>query len=117
MKMNPTDANDVQRFFLHLPEGDRLYVCVVDEQRRAFDFTDNTFKGGKKLAHVRDACLPGPAITNPVLTTSTRTASKSTWPASSRVRTPKRFRPREPRLAFIGYAKSEMSQMFRLTRS
>lgn len=44
--------------FLHLPEGDRLYVCIVDEKRRAFDFTDNTFKSGSKLAHVRDACLP-----------------------------------------------------------
>jgi hypothetical protein len=45
-------------FFLHLPAGDRLYVCIVDEKRRAFDFTDNTFKVGSKLVHVRDACLP-----------------------------------------------------------
>lgn len=49
---------NLQSFHLHLPEGDRLYVCVVDEKRRAFDFTDNTFKSGSKLAHVRDACLP-----------------------------------------------------------
>lgn len=54
----PTTHDDFLRPFLQLPEGDRLYVCIVDEQRRAFDFTDNTFKGGKKLAHVRDACLP-----------------------------------------------------------
>ena len=49
--------DNLQKFFLHLPEGDRLYVCIVDEKRRAFDFTDNTFKSGSKLANVRDACL------------------------------------------------------------
>jgi hypothetical protein len=53
-----SNPDNVQRFFLHYPEGYCLYVCVVDEKRRAFDFTDNTFKSGSKLTHVRDACLP-----------------------------------------------------------
>lgn len=46
-----------QRLFLHYPQGHRLYVCIVDQQRRAFDLTDNTFKPGNKLASMRDACL------------------------------------------------------------
>lgn len=46
-----------QRFFLHYPQGRRLYVCIVDQKRRAFDLTDNTFKPGNRLASIRDACL------------------------------------------------------------
>jgi len=45
-----------QRFFLHYPQGHRLYVCVVDQKRYAFDFNDNTFKPGNKLASIQDAC-------------------------------------------------------------
>jgi hypothetical protein len=49
--------NSSRTFFLHLPEGDRLYVCIIDEKQRALDFTDNTFKVASRLAHHRDACL------------------------------------------------------------
>ena len=55
--MSGVSPNSVQRFFLHYPEGHRLFVCIVDQQRRAFDFTDNTFKPGNKLASIRDACV------------------------------------------------------------
>lgn len=48
---------NVGRFFLHYPEGHRAYIVIVDSQRRAFDFSDNTFKFAKKLASPRDACL------------------------------------------------------------
>jgi len=44
--------NQRQRFFIHYPHGHRLYACIVDQQRRAFDFTDNTFKCGHKLARI-----------------------------------------------------------------
>lgn len=52
-----TSASRQQRFFLHYPEGLCLYVCIVDEKRRAFDFTDDTFKFAGKLTSIRDACL------------------------------------------------------------
>lgn len=56
-EMVGSSSNVPQRFFFHYPEGHRLYVCIVDQQRRAFDLTDNTFKPGNKLACMRDACL------------------------------------------------------------
>jgi hypothetical protein len=52
-----TPSHQPHRFFLHYPQGRRIYVCIVDQQRRAFDLTDNTFKPGKKLASTRDACI------------------------------------------------------------
>lgn len=55
--MTGSDFSNVQRFFLHYPQGHRLYVCVVDQKRFAFDFTDSTFKAGNKLASIRDACV------------------------------------------------------------
>lgn len=55
--MSGSILNQLQRFFLHYPEGHRLYVCIVDQQRRAFDFSDNTFKAASKLASIKDACL------------------------------------------------------------
>ena len=45
------------RLFLHRSEGARLYLSIVDENRRAFDFTDNTFKFGAELSAPSDACL------------------------------------------------------------
>lgn len=47
----------MRTFFLHFPEGNRVYICLADEKRRAFDFTDNTFKFRGKLAHIRNTCL------------------------------------------------------------
>jgi len=55
--MTDSAPDNVQRFFLHYPEGSRLYVCIVDDVRRAFDFSDNTFKPGDELGTLRDACL------------------------------------------------------------
>ena len=63
-EQRPQPAN-LLTFFIHSPPGDRLYVTLVDEKRRAFDFTDNTFKAGNKLAHVRDACLPATGHNEP----------------------------------------------------
>ena len=45
------------KLFLHRPEGARLYLSIVDQKRRAFDFTDNTFKFGFELSAPSDACL------------------------------------------------------------
>src|SRR5690606_36891027 len=49
-------SSQLQRFFFDYPEGHRLYVCIVEQKRFAFDFTDNTFKPGNKLASILDAC-------------------------------------------------------------
>jgi len=51
-------SENLQTFFQHWPAEDRLYVCIIDEQHRIFDFTDDTFKERDALAHVRDGCLP-----------------------------------------------------------
>lgn len=49
--------NDVQRFFLHYPEDNCPYICIVDSKMRPFDFSDNTFKLGRELTRMRDACV------------------------------------------------------------
>ena len=53
----PLPSADVRRFFLHYPAGHRLYICIVDDQRRPFDFTDNCFKPASQLSCLGDACL------------------------------------------------------------
>ena len=47
----------LQRFFLHYPEGRCLYVSIVDANGRHFDFGDNTFKLRRKLSRFSDVCL------------------------------------------------------------
>ena len=53
----PLSISDVRRFFLHHPDGHRVYVCIVDDQRRPFDFTTNCFKPASQLSCLGDACL------------------------------------------------------------
>jgi len=48
--------NPVQRFFLHQPPGLRPYISIVNKDRHAFDFSDNTFKPASQLATLADAC-------------------------------------------------------------
>lgn len=57
MEMTESGSENLERFFLHYPQGHHLYVCIVDQKRFAFDFTNNTFRPGNKLASMRDACL------------------------------------------------------------
>jgi len=54
--MSDSDPSQMQRFFLHYPQGHRLYICIADHKRRAFDFTDDTFKIASKLANISNAC-------------------------------------------------------------
>ncbi len=56
-EMTSGSHNTLQRFYLHYPEGHRFYVCIVDGERRPFDFCDNTFKFANELACLGDACL------------------------------------------------------------
>lgn len=46
-----------QSFYLHAPSDLRTYLCVLDEQRHVFDFSDDTFKQIDDLALQSHACL------------------------------------------------------------
>ena len=56
-EMESGDRSQIQRFFLHHHAGHRVYIVIIDSQRRPFDFSDNTFKPGDELGTLRDACL------------------------------------------------------------
>lgn len=55
--MASSSRSQRQRFYHHYPAGHRLYVCIVDQDRRPFDFTDDTFKYASQLSNLRDACV------------------------------------------------------------
>ena len=54
--MTHPSPNPPQRFYLHQPPGLRPYISIVNEERYAFDFSDNRFKPASQLATLADAC-------------------------------------------------------------
>lgn len=46
-----------QRFYLHQPPSLCPYLCVVNQERWPFDFTDNRFKPGDELASLQHAII------------------------------------------------------------
>lgn len=51
-------TGDVRTVYLHYHAGQKLYVCVVNEQKAPFDFSVNQFRSVDQLANHQDACLP-----------------------------------------------------------
>lgn len=51
------DRVDLRTVYLHYEPGHRVYACVVDSQKRPFDFTANCFRPISELARQQDACL------------------------------------------------------------
>lgn len=53
--MENRGSMQVQQFFLHHPQGLRPYLCVANQDRWPFDFSDNQFKPASELRSPRDA--------------------------------------------------------------
>ncbi|MEZ6099963.1 MAG: HTH domain-containing protein [Pirellulaceae bacterium] len=53
----PEEGSQRQRFYLHQRPALRPYICVVNQDRWPFDFSDNQFKPVNELASLHDAIL------------------------------------------------------------